>query len=248
MVLHGLFEHSRRYEQLGETMAAAGIATFALDQRGHGLSGGRRGHVTRFEQFMEDTERFRGAVAEALPDRVPVFLLAHSMGGLVGLRYLQARAPDLAGAIVSAPWLGLVDPPSAALKAAAMVLNRLLPILPFPAGLDADDLSHDPERVADYRNDPLIFATLTPRLNHEVERAGEAVFRDQDRLGVPLLFLVPGEDRIIDAERTMELARSLDGPDVTVRLLEGYYHEVLQEVDRATILAEIREWIEARVS
>ena len=248
LVLHGLFEHSGRYEELAEAMNRADIATFALDHRGHGASGGRRGHVTRFERFIEDTDRFRQQATVGLAADLPVFLLAHSMGGLIALRYLQDRAPGVAGAIISAPWLALADPPSAPMRALAAVLNRVLPILPLPAGLDPELLSHDPERVADYRDDPRVLSTLTPRLHQQVEQATEVVFQRRDRLRLPLLFLLPGADRIIDTGRSMVFAGSLDRPDVTIRVLERYYHETLQEVERGAVMAEIRDWIEARLT
>lgn len=247
LVLHGLFEHSRRYRELAATMDDAGIATFALDLRGHGASEGRRGHVRTFDLFLEDTARFGRAVADELPDGLPLVLLAHSMGGLIGIRYLEERRTPLAGAIITSPWLALVDLAGWE-RAMAAVLGRVLPIVPYPSGLDPDDLSHDAERVADYRDDPAIFSTLTLRLAHEVMKAADAAFRRADRVDVPLLFLLAGDDRIVDTSRSLELARSLEGPDVTVEVLEGYYHEVLQEVERTAVLAEIREWIEGRLT
>lgn len=246
LVVHGLAEYSRRYEQLATTMAGAGIATYGLDLRGHGASDGPRGYVDRFEQFLEDVERFRRDVAGTLPEDVPRFLLGHSMGGLIGLRYLEERQPPLAGAIITSPWLGLVDEPSRATRMLAAVLDRVWPSLALPSGLDPEDLSHDPERVADYRDDPEIFTTITPRLARQVDAAIEAAFRRTERIHVPVLFLLAGADPIVDPQRSLELARALRGPDVTINVLDGYYHEVLQEVGRTAVMAEIVEWIEQR--
>lgn len=247
LVVHGLFEHSRRYEELGRAMAAAGIATFALDHRGHGASGGRRGHVRRFPRFLDDVERFRREVRTTLVDGLPVFLLAHSMGGLIGLRYLETYDPPLAGAVITSPWLGTAVAVPGWQRLLAAVLDRVLPVLPFPSGIEPDVLSHDPERVKDYRDDPLIYSTLTPRLWREVGKAGPLVFRDADRIEVPLLMLLAGDDRVVDTARSVALGRALKGPDVTVRVLDGYYHEVLQETDRTAVMADIREWIEDRI-
>ena len=247
LVVHGLFEHSRRYEELADTLNGAGMAVFALDQRGHGASDGRRGHVDPFGDFVEDMDRFRRAVTETLPPTLPVFLLGHSMGGLVTLRYLEERQPPVAGAILTSPWLGMAEPVAAWERALAAVLNRTLPRVPYPSGIDPDDLSHDVERVKDYREDPEIYSKLTPRLFHEIQRAWDAVFDRKDRLDRPLLFLLAGADRIADTALSMELAESLQTPDVTIRVLEGYYHEVLQEVDRGAVMTEIVDWIEARL-
>lgn len=247
LVVHGLLEHSRRYRELAREMVNAGIATFGLDLRGHGASGGRRVHVRSFDHFLEDLDRFGDHVAASMPGVHPTFLLGHSMGGLVTLRYLEERAHGLAGAIVTAPWLAMAEEPPALLRVLARVLDTVAPILPFPAGLDPEDLSHDPERVADYRDDPQIPSTLTPRLWAEVGQAWEEVFHRRDRIDIPLLFLLAGEDRIASTDRSLQLARSLDVDDVTIGVLDGYYHEVLQEVERAVPLAEIRSWIEARL-
>lgn len=249
LVIHGLFEHSGRYGELAAAMADAGVATYALDLRGHGVSRGRRGHVHRFEQFLEDVDRFHHEVMERVDNGVPRFLLAHSMGGLIGVRYLETRKPTLAGAIITSPWLGLAQNIPGWQRLLARGLARVLPITPYPSGIDPDQLSHDPERVADYREDPLIFSSLTLRLAMEVEDAFDEAFRERDRIrrDLPLLFLVAGNDTVVDGTRGVDLARSLTGEDVTLHVLDGYYHEVLQEVDRGAVMAEIREWIEARL-
>lgn len=246
LVLHGLFEHSRRYTELAGVLGDAGVSTFALDLRGHGASRGRRGHVRRFEWFLDDVDRFLADVRTGLPDGLPCFLLAHSMGGLVGIRWLEERDPDLEGAVITSPWLALADPPSPWLEALARTLSRVLPIVPIPAGLDADDLSHDPERVADYRQDPAIYSSLTPRLLTEALDAGKEAFRRKDRLDVPLLFVLAGDDRIVATDRATALAGSLEG-DVTIDVRPGYYHEVLQETERGAVMTEIVEWMEARL-
>ncbi|MFW6206258.1 MAG: alpha/beta fold hydrolase, partial [Gemmatimonadota bacterium] len=134
LLVHGLFEHSRRYDELGRALAHDGIATFAMDLRGHGQSGGRRGHVPRFDRFLDDLERFHRQVAASHPG-VPPFLLGHSMGGLIVLRYLQQRGPDVVGAVISAPWLGTAVEVPAWQRVLAAVMDRVLPILPFPSDL-----------------------------------------------------------------------------------------------------------------
>jgi alpha-beta hydrolase superfamily lysophospholipase len=248
-VLHGLFEYSHRYLELAAVMNDAGFATFAMDHRGHGQSEGRRGHVARFGRFVDDAHRFHQAVVREVPAGTPRFLLGHSMGGLISIRLLEEYQPELAGAVITSPWLGVAQSLPAWQRTLGGVLNRLAPIAPFPSGVDAGDLSHDPERVADYRDDPAIFSSLTIRLGLEAQEAMERAFSRRDRIApdLPLLFLVAGADSVVDASRSLELARSLPGDDVTVRVLEGYYHEVLQEVERAAVMAEIQSWIEVHV-
>lgn len=247
MVVHGLFEHSRRYEEFAAFMAAHGFSTFVLDLRGHGASEGRRGHVKSFDVLLQDVDRFRREIQSLVSVDLPLFLIGHSLGGLIGLRYLEEYDADLHGAIMISPWLGTaVDIPRWQVLAAA-VLNRIMPAFPFPFRMDADDLTHDSERADDYRNDPDIHSTITPRLFTETSSAIELALRRGDRITVPLLFILAGDDRIVDTHRSLAFARSLPADDIAIEVMEGHYHEVLNEVGRSVAMGDIREWLEERL-
>lgn len=243
VLVHGLFEHSGRYEEFGEFMGGHRFSTFALDLRGHGVSEGRRGHTPRFDVLLQDLDRFRREVQGLVPVGLPLFLVAHSLGGLIGLRYLEEYDATMAGAVITAPWLGTAVRVPRWQILAANVLNRILPAFPFPHHIDADELTHDPERAANYREDPLIHGTITPRMFMETASAIDLALRRGDRIGVPVLFLLAGDDRLVDTPRSLAFARSLQASRVTIDVLEGHYHEVLQEHGRAAVMAEIRDWI-----
>ncbi len=247
IVVHGLFEHSRRYEEFGAYMASHGFATYVLDLRGHGASEGRRGHVRSFDVLLQDLDRFRREVQGLVAVDLPLFLLGHSLGGLISLRYLEEYDVPFRGAVLTAPWLGTAAPVPRWQALAANVLNRVLPAFPFPFRLDADELSHDAERNADYRNDPLIHSTITPRLFTETSSAMEIALRRGDRVGVPVLFLLAGGDRIVDTARSLAFARSLPSDRIDIEVLEDQYHEVLQERERVATLGQIREWLQERL-
>lgn len=243
VVVPGLFEHGGRYGEFGEFMAAFRFSTFALDLRGHGSSEGRRGHVSRFDVLLQDLDRFRREVQGLVPLDVPLFLLGHSMGGLIALRYLQEYDPAFAGAIVTSPWLATAYPTPRWKVLLGNLLNRILPAFPFSIQLDPGDLTRDPARAADYEEDPQIHRTLTPRMFNEMSSAMEGVFRGADRIRVPMLFLLAGADSVVSTERSEAFARSLPAQYVTVDVLEGLRHEVLQERERALVMAEVRDWI-----
>ena len=244
ILVHGMFEHARRYEELAEYLAGHGLSTFVLDLRGHGASEGRRGHVRSFDVLLQDLDRFRREVRGLVTVDLPLFLIGHSLGGLVGLRYLEEYEVSFHGAVITSPWLGTaVSIPRWQVLMAA-VLNRVLPAFPFPFKLDASELTQDPDRAADYRDDPQIHSTITPRLFTEISSAIETALRRGDRIGVPVLFLLAGADTIVDTQRSLAFARSLPSQDITVEVLEGQYHEVLQERDRAQTMAEVRSWIQ----
>lgn len=243
LVVHGLFEHGRRYEEFAEVMAGHRLSTFVLDTRGHGASEGRRGHARSFSVLLQDLDRFRREVRGLIPVDLPLFLMGHSLGGLIGLRYLEEYDVGLQGAIMTSPWLGTaVDVPRWQVLAAT-VLNRILPAFPFPFRLDPAELTHDEERAADYRDDPLIHSTITPRLFTETSSAIELALRRGDRINVPVLFLLAGDDRVVDTDRSLAFARSLPARDIRIDVLEGHHHEVLQERERSLVMAEIADWI-----
>jgi lysophospholipase len=243
LVVHGLAEHTGRYEALAASFGARGISTFTFDLRGHGGSEGRRGHVGRFDMFLQDLDRFRREVGGLVRSRTPLFLLGHSMGGLIALRYLQEYDAAFHGAIITSPWLGTIMTVPRWKVLLGTLLERVLPSLPLRAGVRAEDLSHDPDIVARYREDPLVHDRITPRLFREVSTAMGLVSQRSGRIAIPLLFLIAGADRIVDADRAASLARTLADGDVAVHVLPGQYHEVLNEREREATIALITGWI-----
>lgn len=244
LLVHGLSDHSGRYQEFCAAMADFGFSTFALDLRGHGHSEGRRGHVRRFDIFLQDLERFRREIQGLAPPGRPLFLLGQSMGGLIVLRYLEEYdAGGFSGAVLTSPWLGTsVQVPRWKVNM-AHALSRVLPALPLSAGIPAELLSHDP-RVADaYRQDPLVHNRITPRLYTESAEAMRLASERSDRVSIPLLFLLGGDDRIVDTPRAVALARSLRIGDVAIRVYPGQYHELFNEADRDLVLQDLREWL-----
>jgi lysophospholipase len=247
VIVHGLGEHSGRYADFGERMASYGVSTYAMDLRGHGNSDGRRGHVPAFDVFLQELDRFRREVEGLADFRVPLFLLGQSMGGLIALRYQEEYSARFHGAIICSPWLATtMDVPRWKIMAAS-ALARFAPALPLGHGIRAEHLSRDPAIVEAYRNDPLVHGRITPRLFSEASMAMGLALQRSDRIGQPLLFLLGGDDRIVDTARALRFARSIQGPDVGIEVYPGRYHELLNEIDRAHIHREVRDWIMARV-
>jgi lysophospholipase len=248
IVVHGLSEHSGRYEGFGEALAMHGCSTFAFDMRGHGNSEGRRGHVPHFGCLLQDLDRFRREVQGLIDVRTPLFLLGHSMGGLIALRYQEQYDAPFHGAIVVSPWLATAMPVPRWKVMLANALTRLLPALPFSAGIDAKQLSRDPAVVAAYAADPLVHDRITPRLFVEASSAMGLAFQGADRISAPLLFLIAGSDGIVDTDRTIAFARSLSAADVTIHVFAGHYHELLNEPDREDVIDELADWMMGRLA
>jgi alpha-beta hydrolase superfamily lysophospholipase len=246
LFVHGLGEHSDRYAHVAERLGAAGFAAFAFDLRGHGRSGGRRGHVVTFRDYLADVEAVRGETARHFPG-LPLYLLGHSLGGLITLRYLLERGEGVAAAVISSPYLGDLPElaPPKALDLLARGLSRLYPILPFKTGIRPALVSRDPEVVRAYREDPRIFDRVTPRFYTETRRALERVHGAAAAWRVPLLLMQSGADRLVDPAATRRWAEAAPAETVEFVEWEGFYHEMFNEPaeDRERVFQRIETWL-----
>lgn len=243
IVVHGLGEHIGRYEGFANAMAGYRISTFGFDLRGHGMSEGRRGHSGSFNVLLQDLDRFRREVQGLVDMSCPLFILGHSMGGLIVTRYLEEYDAGLVGGVIMSPWLATAMDTPRWKVTLATTLSRILPAFPFRTGINTDLLSHDDAEVQQYREDPLVHDHITPRFFTETSIAMGLALQRSERLHVPLLFLLSGDDGLVDTDKAVGFARSLQAGDVTVRVIPDAYHELLHEPERAARYAEIREWI-----
>jgi len=248
VVVHGLGEHSGRYAEFGERMASFGFSTFALDLRGHGLSEGRRGHVQSFDIYLQELDRFRREVEGMADFRIPMFLLGHSMGGLIATRYLAEYNTRFEGGIIISPWLATAMEVPRWKATLSSAFSKILPALPFASGLKPVDLTRDSDIVEAYASDPLVHDIITPRLFVEASAAMGQALQRSDRMQEPILFLLAGDDRIVNTDRSLRFAKQITSVrDVTIRVYAGHFHELLNEIDRVAIMREIRDWIAARI-
>jgi lysophospholipase len=246
LLSHGMGEHAGRYAAFARDLAEAGISIHALDHRGNGRSPGPRGHVGRFGELVEDLESFRQKVVTPAAGGRPLFLLGHSLGGLVALRHLEVHpeAP-FAGAILSSPALRVALEIPRWKTSLAGALSRLVPAFPFSSEIDPAHLTHDPAIAETYRDDPLVHSRASARFYMETVEAMRLAVRQGVRIRIPLLFVVAGDDRVVSAAASESFARSLSG-DVTVRRYEGLFHECLNELERERVIRDVVEWIHAR--
>lgn len=247
LVSHGLGEHGGRYAALAEDLVEHGITSYAIDHRGHGRSGGPRGHVAHFGEFVRDFEHFRAEIAKEHPGEKPIFLLGHSLGGLIAIRHLQTHpeAP-YAGAVLSAPLVGIAVKAPRWKVALSGVLSRWVPWLPFHNAIDTAMLSTAPGYVEAYRADTLLHNTITPRLYTEMVAAIDAAFAQPDGIRIPLLVLAPTADRVVLPEAVARFAGACPG-EVQVRRYEGFQHESLNEKDRHQAVADVAGWLDGRI-
>lgn len=241
LLVHGLGEHSGRYEHVGERMAAAGIEVHAYDHRGNGGSGGRRGHVERWSQFHDDLEA--QVVAVRTPGR-PLVLYGHSMGGLIVAGYcLTDRArPDLV--VLSSPGLDSTLP--AWKLRLAPILAMVVPTLAVANAIDGSTLSRDPSVAAKTRDDPLCTTKSTTRL------AAESVVEQRrvrelaaGGLGVPTLVMHGSDDGLVPPSASLPFA----GAPMTTRVVyDGLRHELHNEPEGLAIVTDVIAWLQARAT
>ena len=225
----GWSDHRIRWKRPAECLAAAGYPVYLLDQRGHGDSGGIRGHLSRFSQLLADLQAFRRFVRSKVD--APQILLGHSFGGLVVLRYLEMQPTDpVAAAVLSSPWLGLAQPVPLLKRLAARPLADLWPSLPLETAIDARVLTRDPAAAAAYRADAAVHHVMTPGAWREIQWAQRVVPADAHRIKVPLLFLLAGKDALVDAPLARSFATGLQG-SVETRWYEEMYHELLLDTE-----------------
>jgi alpha-beta hydrolase superfamily lysophospholipase len=242
LIVHGLGEHSGRYERLAQWFNQRGYDVRGYDQRGHGKTPGRRGALRHADDLLEDLATVYNDYANGLPQ--PPFLLGHSMGGLVAARAVLDGRITPPALLLSSPALRSWSPPG--LIRLARVMARIAPNLKLRNGLNAQKLSHDPQVVAGYKDDPLRHAWITPRLADFIFREGARCIADAASLAQPTLLLVADSDELVDPSGSRAFARkAAAGKQLTTRFFASLYHELFNEAEpgRSQVLIQLGDWL-----
>jgi alpha-beta hydrolase superfamily lysophospholipase len=246
LIVHGLGEHSGRYAHVAAALNRVGVAVRSYDQRGFGRSGGERGAIPSRNALVDDAKLVFDALAEearAVGDAALPFLIGHSMGGAIAARAVTGGWIAPRGLVLSSPALRTGLP--GYMRALIALGGRLVPNLAQPHGLPLLKISRDPQVYAEVQRDPLCHDRATPRLIAFILDAGAGARRDAARLGVPTLFLIAGDDRLVDAEGAREFADAIPSEHRTLHWYDALYHEVFNELepDRSRVLDDLCTWI-----
>jgi acylglycerol lipase len=246
-LVHGFGDHKDRFAHVAKQFTAKQMDVVAVDMRGHGKSGGKRGDIPSYAQVLEDVEYMIRHCREQFID-LPIFLYGHSWGGAIALRFaMNENRMEISGLIATSPWLRLAfDPPKWKEKLGDLMLN-IWPSLTLANELDSNELSHDPKVKESYDTDPLVMHKISPRLFRQTSDNGEWILANANQLKTPVL-LVHGEmDKIISFDATKELASKINVKDAEFKALANCKHEPHNEVDSKKIVGYLVDWVEKRL-
>lgn len=242
-LVHGLGEHSGRYEHVAHRLTNAGLAVFALDLRGHGHSGGARGDL-RVDDAMTDIADLIQFARDEYPG-LPVFLYGHSLGGLLSMTYVVRHKPDLAGVVASAPALDTTLREQRVKFFMANLLGGIAPGVAIPTGLDPQGVSRDPEVVKAYLADPLVHDQGSLGLAKQTFDAMDAMM-EQTSFPLPLLIIHGLADSLTVPQASKTFTEQVTG-DVTLLEYEEMFHEPHNEPERDDVIDEILAWVKPRL-
>lgn len=247
LVVHGLAEHCGRYMNVVNHFVPLGYAVYGLDHLGHGKSDGTRVFVEQFKDYTNPLKTYFDMVRGWQPD-APIFLVGHSMGGLIGTIYLIDHQDELAGAVISGPSVKVPDNISSTTVFLGKVFSVLMPKLGL-LGLEADGVSQDPQVVAAYVNDPLVYTgKTTARLASELLRGMQRVAAEASKITLPITIVQGGADKLVDPSGAQMLYDTVSSTDKTLKIYEDFYHEVFNEPEHSLVLGDVQKWLEAQLA
>ncbi|MFZ5645935.1 MAG: alpha/beta hydrolase [Bacillota bacterium] len=240
-LVHGFGEHSGRYPHLAEHLTAEGYGIFSFDLRGHGKSGGQRGHTPGYEAFMDDISLLLKEARQRHPD-IPGFLYGHSMGGNLVLNYALRKRPEIKGVIATSPWLRLTTPPPAIAVALGRIISIFNPASSRSNNLDSKGLSHDPEVVSAYDKDPLVNRLISLKTFISITDSGRWALDNAAGFSLPLLLMHGSADPVTCPKASEEFAGKAAG-NCTLKIWEGLYHETHNEPQQKDIFSFVTQWL-----
>jgi len=246
VLAHGFAEHARRYDHVAQRLGEAGLVTYALDHRGHGRSGGKRVMVRDVSEFTADFDTLVGIAKREHPG-LKCIVLGHSMGGGIVFAYGVERPDNYDLMVLSGPAVAAQDMVHPLVVLAAKGLGVLMPGLPVQE-LDFKAISRDPEVVAAYENDPLVYHGRVPAgLGRALLQVGETMPQRAPALTAPLLVVHGAEDHLVPAEGSRRLVECVGSTDVELKVYPELYHEVFNEPEQDQVLDDVVAWINKRL-
>ena len=236
MWIHGFAEHSGRYTDTINFFLQHGFDSLIFDLRGHGKSSGTRAYVDSFNQYIKDVDHIYKAYKNTLKE--PIYLLGHSMGGLITVRYLQQDkfTIPVKKAILSAPALGLKIKVPAWKEILSNIVVKIYPKLAIPTGMSGKDMTHDPKAAQEYDNDPMVLKKATAGWYHEFKKNMILANANTHKIKTPTHIFMGKDDPIIDPNIVEKFFKKLpENIEKSFKLFDNCYHECFAEIDKQKI-------------
>jgi len=242
LIVHGINDHKGRYALLQEDLAEAGYTSFAFDQRGFGLSGGKRADVVRYQDYHDDLSAILDLIRRECPNEC-IFLLGHSLGGLISATYCIEHPGVVEGLVLSSPAFEVPSLPFH-LEVLGKLLYYLMPTVSIRYPSLHRKRSHDPAVVNAVAKDPLIVVKATPRFYMQYRSMKTYFQKHADQIDLPTLILQAGDDVIVSPEGAKVLFERLKNPKKKLLWYDGFYHEVFHEIARTKVVKDLIEWLD----
>ncbi len=244
-LIHGLGEHSTRYEHVANYYTSRGYIMTAFDLRGHGKSSGQRGHYPSLDAAMNDIDSFIKSAEMKYPG-MPVILYGHSLGGVMVLNYALRNKNNLTTVIATSPGLATGDKVAAWKLSMGKLLYSIMPTFSMPNGLDVDNISRDRSVVEKYQADPLVHDKVTARFGLDFINAGAWALEHANEFSQPLLLLYGTDDHIVSGDAIRKFATK--APNVTFKEWDGGFHELHNEPIKEMVFEYTEKWIQSNIS
>jgi alpha-beta hydrolase superfamily lysophospholipase len=244
VICHGVNSHGGQYGWAAQQLVRSGLVVYALDLRGRGKSDGERFYVENVADYVSDVAGVV-KVAKSRDPGLPLFLLGHSAGGVVSSVYTLENQAKLAGFICES-FAFQVPAPGFAL-AAIKGLSHIAPRLPV-LKLKNEDFSRDPKAVEALNNDPLIAHEAQPAITvAALVRADERLRVEFPQITLPVLIMHGTADKATVCHGSEFFYSTVGSKDKTLKLYEGHYHDLLNDLGKEEVMADITDWIDARL-
>lgn len=241
-IVHGIGEHSSRYMNIVNHMVPLGITVYGFDHRGHGRSPGKRGNILKWQEFREDVKCFLQLIKNQETES-PIFLMGHSLGGLIVLNYALHYTQEVKALIVSGP--ALAQPSiSPILLFLSRVLSKIWPSFTVDTNLDVNALSRDPEVVKAYQEDHLVHSKACARLGTEFTAAMKWTLSHAAEFSLPLMIVHGGSDQIVPPDGSRKFFEQMAIDDKEIHIYRDGFHEPHNDIDKINVLRDIQHWIQ----
>lgn len=246
VMIHGAMEHHRRYGWLIQMWRSAGFHVIMGDLPGQGMTTrSRRGHINSFDDYITEVKDW---IQAAYQFELPVFLLGHSMGGLIAVRILQEENVKLAGVILSSPCFGLAKYPPKWLNALGIAMNVIYPELRMNSGITVELATRNQDvRDADL-NDTLYVTKVSVRWYRELTQAMKLVFMNMGKLpDVPMLVMQGGDDKIVNKASVRDWFNQAPLSEKRLKEWNHCYHEIFNEPEREDIFEYAKDFVNSQL-